>query len=70
MEGIQFTATWRSRTPLDVVLVKPDLVAEVVADTTQDSGLWRHPVRFARLRHDIAVDDVPVFGAGGVPSSG
>lgn len=43
------------------------LVAEVVADT-QDRGVLRHPVRFARLRLDAAVEDVPAFGAGAASS--
>ena len=68
-DGIRFRSSWGSRTPLDVVLVEPNLVAEVVADTAQDSGVWRHPVRFARLRVDVAVEDVPAFGAGAASSS-
>lgn len=68
-EGIRFRASWGSRAPLDVVLVEPNMVAEIDTDTAQDRGVWRHPVRFARLRLDVAVEDVPVFGAGAVPSS-
>lgn len=68
-EGIRFSTSWGSRAPLDVVLVEPNLVAEIVADTAQDHGVWRHPVRFARLRLDVALEDVPRFGAGAVPSS-
>jgi ATP-dependent DNA ligase len=69
-EGIRFRASWGSRDPLDVALVEPNMVAEIDADTAQDRGVWRHPLRFARLRQDIAVEDVPFFGAGAVPSSG
>ncbi|AKJ10149.1 DNA ligase [Streptomyces incarnatus] len=69
-EGVRFTTSWGSRTPLDVVLVQPDLVAEIVVDTSQDRGAWRHPVRFARLRSDVTARDVPPFGAGAIPSAG
>ncbi|MEV5177408.1 hypothetical protein AB0L10_41665 [Streptomyces flaveolus] len=65
-EGPRFTASW-SRTPLAVVLVEPDLVAEMEVDTAQDRGAWRRPVRFARLRDDMAPQDVPAFGQGTVP---
>lgn len=67
-KGVRFTASWGSRTPLDVVLVEPHLVAEVTVDTARERGAWRHPVRFARLRLDVAAADVPAFGAGADPS--
>jgi ATP-dependent DNA ligase len=63
-EGVRFTTSWASRTPLDVALVTPQLVAEIVVDTAQERGAWRHPVRLARLREDVAVEDVPAFGSG------
>ncbi|GGU50588.1 hypothetical protein GCM10010274_44210 [Streptomyces lavendofoliae] len=53
-EGVRFTTSWGSRTPLDVVLVEPEMVAEITVDTVQERGSWRHPVRFARLRLDVA----------------
>ncbi|MEU6895516.1 hypothetical protein ABZ934_27810 [Streptomyces sp. NPDC046557] len=44
-------------------LVRPDLVAEISADRAMDrGGVWRHPLRFRRLRLDVAVGDVPRFG--------
>jgi hypothetical protein len=42
--------------------VRPDLVAEFVADTAVDDGVYRHPVRFLRLRDDLAVRQIPPFG--------
>ncbi len=69
-EDVRFTASWGSREPLDVTPVDPTAVAEIAADTAQDRGVWRHPVRVARLRLDIAVSDVPPFGSGAVASSG
>lgn len=68
-EAVHFTTSWGSRTPLDVLLVAPALVAELAVDTAQDRGVWRHPVRFVRLRGDAAVEDVPRFGEGAMPSS-
>ncbi|MFF5976976.1 hypothetical protein ACFY7C_36300 [Streptomyces sp. NPDC012769] len=52
--GVRFTTSWRSQAPLDVVLVEPELVAEITVDTALERGAWRHPVRFARLRPDVA----------------
>ncbi|MFD6343451.1 ATP-dependent DNA ligase [Streptomyces roseolus] len=61
---VRFSSSWGSRAPLEVVLVAPDVVAEVDADTAVDRGAWRHPLRFVRPRLDLAVDDVPLFGEG------
>ncbi|WP_330293479.1 hypothetical protein [Streptomyces sp. NBC_00576] len=69
-EDVRFTASWGSRTAPDVVLVEPDLVAEVVVDAAQERGAWRHPIRVARLRPDVTTADVPPFGAGATPSAG
>ncbi|WP_235617288.1 hypothetical protein [Streptomyces thermolilacinus] len=51
------------------MLVEPVMVAEITVDTAQERGS-RHPVRFARLRLDVAVTDVPPFGSGAEPASG
>ncbi|MGW4345269.1 ATP-dependent DNA ligase [Streptomyces sp. NPDC004690] len=69
-EGVRFTASWRSRAPLDVTLVMPLLVAEIAVDTAQASGVWRHPVRFVRLRADMTSADLPAFGEGAVTGGG
>ncbi|MEV2255943.1 ATP-dependent DNA ligase [Streptomyces sp. NPDC050147] len=61
-KGVRFTASWGSRTPLDVVLVEPDLVAEITVDTARERGAWRHPVRFARIRAELHPMHVPLFG--------
>ncbi|MCM2431072.1 ATP-dependent DNA ligase [Streptomyces sp. RKAG337] len=63
--GRTFSAGWgRGERMLDVELVAPALVAEVSADTAVDGGRWRHPVRFQRVRADMAPADVPPFDAG------
>ncbi|MFK0238621.1 ATP-dependent DNA ligase [Streptomyces vinaceus] len=63
--GVRFAASWGSREALDAVLVRPELVAEISADRAIDhGGVFRHPLRFQRLRLDVSVDDVPRFGAG------
>ncbi|MFZ4266603.1 ATP-dependent DNA ligase [Streptomyces arboris] len=59
--GARFSAGWGSREALDTTLVVPDRVAEVSVDTARDRGVWRHPVRLARLRLDMPVHDVPGF---------
>ncbi|WP_240802107.1 RNA ligase family protein [Streptomyces sp. A1136] len=70
-EGVTFAATWGSRDVLDVRLVRPDLVAEISADRSIDrGGVWRHPLRFKRLRLDVTVDDVPLLGAGPAAAAG
>ncbi|MEW2374220.1 ATP-dependent DNA ligase [Streptomyces sp. NPDC006656] len=62
--GATFASAWRSRDVLDVTLVRPELVAEVSADRAVDQGVYRHPLRFRRLRVDMGVRDVPPFGQG------
>ncbi|MEU9318244.1 hypothetical protein [Streptomyces sp. NPDC048295] len=50
---------WGSAELLDVVLVRPDVKVEVVADTSVDpSGRWRHPVPMHRVRTDLTPADV------------
>ncbi|MGW0396225.1 ATP-dependent DNA ligase, partial [Streptomyces sp. NPDC003042] len=44
--GVRFTATWGSREPLDPILVVPELVAEISADTAVDRGAWRPPASY------------------------
>ncbi|MFJ3913882.1 hypothetical protein [Streptomyces vinaceus] len=63
--GVRFAAPWGSRDPLDVVLVRPELVAEISVDRAIDhGGVFRHPLRFQRLRLDETVDDIWRFRAG------
>ncbi|MDX2514571.1 MULTISPECIES: ATP-dependent DNA ligase [Streptomyces] len=61
--GRRFSAGWGTRGELDYHPVRPDLVAEFLADTAIDVGRYRHPVRFLRLRDDLAVQQVLPFGA-------
>jgi ATP-dependent DNA ligase len=69
--GWTFTAGWGSRNVLQVELVEPLTVVEVAADVAVDpSGRWRHPVRWLRVRADLAPADVPLFGAGNQPAAG
>ncbi|WP_438309469.1 protein kinase domain-containing protein [Streptomyces sp. HUAS TT3] len=63
--GVKFSSAWGSREVLDAVLVRPDLVAEISADVAIDrGGVYRHPLRYVRLRLDASVEDVPRFGGG------
>ncbi|WP_435838599.1 ATP-dependent DNA ligase [Streptomyces achromogenes] len=42
------------------------MVMEVAVDVARDSaGRWRHPVRPHRIRTDIDVTQVPLFGEDG-----
>ncbi|MET7695790.1 hypothetical protein ABZT06_49400 [Streptomyces sp. NPDC005483] len=51
-----------TRSELEYHLVRPELVAEFLADTAVDEGVYRHPVRFLRLRDDLTLQQVPPFG--------
>ncbi|MEV0186867.1 hypothetical protein AB0I54_48040 [Streptomyces sp. NPDC050625] len=42
--------------------VRPDLVADFLADTAVDEARYRHPVHFLRLREYLTVQQVPPFG--------
>ncbi|MFD4899147.1 ATP-dependent DNA ligase [Streptomyces sp. NPDC058411] len=48
--------------PLEPALGAPVLVAEISAHTAQDHGVWRHPLRYERLRLNATEADVPPFG--------
>ncbi|MGW2997395.1 hypothetical protein ACWDA9_38930 [Streptomyces sp. NPDC001193] len=70
-EGVRFSATWGSRDVLDTTLVHPALVAEVSADRAIDhGGIYRHPLRFQRLRLDVGLEGVPRFGEGPAAAAG
>ncbi|WP_037890881.1 ATP-dependent DNA ligase [Streptomyces sp. NRRL S-87] len=60
--GVRFASAWGSHEVLDTTLVRPEVVAEVSADRAVDGGVFRHPVRFQRLRLDETVEHVPPFG--------
>ncbi|MEY2231319.1 hypothetical protein [Streptomyces sp. BF23-19] len=64
---MRFPATWGSRDVLDTTLVQPALVGEISADRAIDrGGVFRHPLRFQRLRLDMTTEGVPRFGGHGV----
>ncbi|WP_331725001.1 ATP-dependent DNA ligase [Streptomyces sp. NBC_00040] len=70
-EGVRFAASWGSRDVLDATLVRPDSVAEISVDRSIDrGGVYRHPLRFQRLRLDVEVVDVPAFGQGPAAAAG
>lgn len=56
-----FSVGWAAAGELECRTVKPDLVAEFVADTAVDAGPYRHPVRFVRLRDDLSPHEMPPF---------
>lgn len=59
--GRHLSAGWGVAEELELRTVKPDLVAEVVADTAV--GRYRHPVRFVRLRDDLTPREALSFTA-------
>ncbi|MER5927530.1 hypothetical protein [Streptomyces mirabilis] len=61
--GRHFSAGWGTGGELEYSPVRPDLVAEFVADTAIDAGRYRHPVRFVRLRDDLTPQETPPFTA-------
>ncbi|MFJ3960782.1 ATP-dependent DNA ligase [Streptomyces sp. NPDC090036] len=70
-EGLRFASAWGSRDILAVTLVRPELVAEISADTAIDrGGVFRHPARFKRLRLDVTAEEVPLFSPGPAAATG
>lgn len=59
--GVQFSAGWGTPGELHHQPVRPDLVAEFLADTAVDKGRYRHPVVFQCVRDDLAPDDIPLM---------
>ncbi|MFD7898949.1 ATP-dependent DNA ligase [Streptomyces sp. NPDC059743] len=56
--GLRFSAGWGTSEPLAFRPVVPELVAEFTGDTAVDGGRYRHPVRYLRVREDMAPSDV------------
>ena len=68
--GRRFSANWGASTPLEAILVAPELVAEVSTDVARlAGGQWRHPVRYLRVRPDVDPADVPLYGADDQPAA-
>jgi len=49
------------RLSVPMVRVQPAAVAEVSADAALTAGVFRHPLRFVRLRPDLSPADVPTI---------
>ncbi|MEU2518867.1 hypothetical protein ABZ732_08785 [Streptomyces pseudogriseolus] len=61
--GWTFSAGWGTQDTLHVHLVQPNVVMEVAVDVARDaSGRWRHPARPHRVRPDVDVQDVLLYG--------
>ncbi|MFF9243543.1 hypothetical protein ACF1AY_11010 [Streptomyces sp. NPDC014776] len=69
-EGVRYTSSLGLQQTLDVTLVEPGLVAEIAIDTARERGAWRRPARYARLRLNVTVADVPAFGQATLPAAG
>jgi ATP-dependent DNA ligase len=44
--------------PLEVTLAEPTLVIEILGDTAQQHGHWRHVVRYVRVRPDLHPSEI------------
>ena len=51
-----------SRDKMKLTKVEPNMVAEVLADSALQAGVWRHPLRFVRHRPDLTPADLPPLG--------
>ena len=47
------------RLSVPLTRVDPGVVVEVSADAALQAGVFRHPLRFVRVRSDLQPDDVP-----------
>ena len=47
------------RLSVPLTRVRPDVVVEVSADAALQAGVFRHPLRFLRVRADLVVEDLP-----------
>lgn len=49
------------RLSVPLTRVRPDVVVEVSADAALQAGVFRHPLRFLRVRADLTVEDLPTL---------
>ena len=47
------------RLSMPLTRVRPDVVVEISADAALQAGVFRHPLRYVRIRPDLHPDDVP-----------
>ncbi|RBY92572.1 ATP-dependent DNA ligase [Blastococcus sp. TF02A-30] len=47
------------RLSVPLTRVRPDVVVEVSADAALQAGVFRHPLRYVRVRSDLVPDDLP-----------
>lgn len=47
------------RLPVPLTRVRPEVVVEVSADAALQAGIFRHPLRYVRVRPDLDAEDVP-----------
>ncbi|MFE0058756.1 ATP-dependent DNA ligase [Streptomyces sp. NPDC059003] len=59
--GVRLSAGWGSQEELRFATVRPELVVEVRTDSAVEQGRHRHPVRFLRVRDDLAPYEVPAL---------
>ncbi|WP_058043840.1 ATP-dependent DNA ligase [Streptomyces roseifaciens] len=62
--GVRISAGWGSREDLRYDTVQPDTIAEYRADTAEEGGRHRHPVRYLRMRSDLTPADIEPLSTG------
>src|SRR3712207_8826156 len=62
---LPYTTLFRSgggRLSVPLTRVAPTAVVEISADAALQAGVFRHPLRFVRVRPDLRPEDVPPIG--------
>ncbi len=62
--GRRFTAAWGSSATISPTLVEPRVVAEIRVDAAKDHGVYRHQVKYVRVRAELHPMQVPKFDDG------
>ncbi|VTU41408.1 ATP-dependent DNA ligase (plasmid) [Variovorax sp. PBS-H4] len=58
-DQISSTRWSKNRSTQPLTKVEPTVVVEVAADTGLQAGVWRHPLRYIRVRADLRATDLP-----------
>lgn len=59
--GRRFTAAWGSSATISPTLVEPRTVAEISVDAAKDGGVYRHQVKYVRMRMELQPEQAPKY---------
>jgi ATP-dependent DNA ligase len=62
--GRRFSAAWGSSATISPILVEPRIVAEISVDAAKDHGVYRHQVKYVRVRAELQPKQTPTFDDG------